>query len=315
MELDGTGALPVRVVADARLQGELVPWLEGTLGWQVTRGDEVPAALALLGVGSDVGPDPDVPSVLLVRDEDRPARAAAAAARGPAHVLHWPDERASLPAIAAGLLDRGRDRPVPGTTVRLGGAAGGVGTTTVALALGGLLAWQGRSCLVVPSGDVPVPDVPVVAPDALAAHRTWDAAVGVAGVPGLRVLSTTGGVRARVAVPDGVVVLRDDGVTADVDVVVCVRDRAGRAAVDATAAALVVVGDRGAVDPASWARRLPPGTRQLVLPWSTRVARAGLAQRVPASLPGRWLALLAPLARSLSSTATGSTGRDRAPPP
>lgn len=290
------GALPVRLEADARMAGQLVPFLEGTLGWQVTRGDELPAALALVTVGA-VAPA-GTAAILLVRDEDPPDRAARAAADVDA-VLRWPAERDRLDDEAMRLLAVAeRARPTT-PTVRLGGAAGGVGTTTVALALGGLLAWHGRRTLVVATGDVPVPDVPVVDPSALAAHRTWDAAAAVAGVTGLRVLATVPGPRAPVAVPDGTVVVRDDGVAVDVDVVVCLRDRAGLSALDATTAAVAVVVDRGAVSRAAWGRVTHAGTRQVRLEWSARVARAGVVQRVPASLPGRWLAPLAPLARSL----------------
>lgn len=296
MAVDGAGALPVRLMVDSRLHSQLAAHVEGTLGWQVTHGDELPAALALVGVGAP--PVAGVASVLLVRDDDPPDRAARSAADA-AVVLRWPDERAHLEEVAAQLVDRtGRDAPAL-PPIRLGGAAGGVGTTTVALALGGLLAWHGRPTLVVASGDVPLPDVPAVDAAALSAHRTWDAAARVAGVPGLRVVATTPGPRAPVAVPDATIVLRDDGVAVDVDVLVCARDRAGLTALDATAAAAAVVVDRGVVPPAAWVRATRGGTRQVHLDWSARVGRAGVVRRVPSSLPGRWLAKLAPLARSV----------------
>lgn len=296
MTSDTAGALPVRTLVDAHLQSQLVPFLEGTLGWQVTRGDELPAALALVGV--DAPTVREVPTVLLVRDDDPPDRAARAAAAAAA-IVRWPDERDTLDQLAAGLLARADHRPRVAPTVRLGGAAGGVGTTTVTMGLGGLLAWHGQATLVVASGDVPVPGAPVLDPAALAAHRTWDAAVPVAGVPGLRVVATPPGPRAPVAVPDDVVVLRDDGVTTELDVLVCVRDRAGLAAVDATAAGAVVVVGRGALSRSAWDRATGRGSRQVHLDWSARVARAGMARRVPSSLPGRWVAGLAPLARTL----------------
>lgn len=292
------GALPVRLSLDARLQEQVTGFVEGPLGWQVTRDEELPAALALSAVGAP--PVTDVPTVLLVRDDDPPDRAARQA-RDAAAVLRWPDERDRLRAVADELLRRG-GRSRPGiTTVRLGGAAGGVGTTTVALALGGLLGWHGQPTLVVTTGDVPLPDVPVVDPSALSAHRTWDAAARVAGVPNLRVLATTAGSRAPAEVPGDVVVLRDDGVSADVDVLVCARDRAGASALDTTVAAAAVVVGRGAIPPAAWTRLTRARVRQVHLEWSARVGRAGVQQRVPASLPGRWLAGLAPLARSLAT--------------
>lgn len=315
MSSEGSGALPVRLAADARLQAQLVPFVEGTLGWQVTHGDELPAAIALVDVGAR--PVAGTPSILLVRDDDPPVRAARAASAADA-VVRWPDERGRLDAEAARLLDRTGPGRATATTVRLGGAAGGVGTTTVALALGGLLAWGGRPALVVASGAVPLPDVPVVDPAALSAHRTWDAAVQVAGVPDLRVLGAGPGPRAPATVPDGAIVIRDDGVAADVDVLVCCRDRAGLAALDATAAGAAVVVDRGAVPWSAWTRATRGQARQVHLDWSVRVGRAGVLQRVPASLPGRWLRGLAPLARLLvveSSTSSGSTVRGAHRPP
>ncbi len=298
MATETAGALPVRLSADARLSDQVAAFVEGPLGWQVTRDEELPAALALVGV--DAPPVAGVPAVLLVRDDDPPDRAARRAC-DVAAVLRWPDERDQLRAVAGTLLRRVA-RTGPGTTtIRVGGAAGGVGTTTVTLALGGLLAWHGRPTLVVATGDVPLPDVPVVDPAALSAHRTWDAATGVAGVPNLRVLATTRGPRAPAHVPDDVVVLRDDGVSVDVDLLVCVRDRAGASALDATVAAAAVVVGRGVIPPAAWARRTRTRVRQLEVDWSARVGRAGVHQRVPASLPGRWLAALAPLARSLAA--------------
>lgn len=296
MRLDVDGAVPVRLGVDTRLADELEPFLEGTLGWQVTRSEELPAALALVGVdGPDTG---GLPTILLVRDDDPPARAADAGARAGA-VLRWPEDRDQVVGVAAGLLGAGAQPTAGPTTVRLGGAAGGVGTSTVALGLAGLVAWHGRRVLAVVSGDVPVPDVPTVDPAALAAHRSWDAAVEVAGVAGLRVLATGPGPRATATVPDRTLVVRDDGVDADVDVLVCARDRAGLDAVDTTTAAAVVVVDRGPVSPPAWRRATAGCARQVVVETSSRVARAGLARRVPGSLPGRWLAPLGPLARSL----------------
>lgn len=289
-------ALPVRVAVDDRLAAALVPYLEGALGWQVTHGDELPASLALVGVGGATVSD--LPNLLLVREDDPPATVAALAI-GATAVLRWPEDRDLLPGLADELLHRVGTTDRGTTTIRVGGSAGGVGTTTVTLGLGGLLAWHGQATLVVASGDVPVPDVRRLEPEALAAHRTWEAATPVAGVPLLRVVATLAGVRAPVTVPDGTLVLRDDGVTTDVDLLVCARDRAGLVALDETTAPVAVVVGRGALPPHVWARRLPSHVRTLSVPWSERVARAGVVQRVPTSLPGRWLAAMSPLVRSL----------------
>jgi hypothetical protein len=290
-------ALPVQVDADARLTSQVVGWVEGTLGWQVTTGHELPPVLRLAGIGAPLPAVPDhVPTLLLVRDDDPPV-AAAAAARNAAAVLAWPHARDDLPSVASRLTQR--TAAPRSATVTFAGATGGVGTTTVLLAVGGLVAWTaGRQVLAIAAGDVPVPDVARVTPAALAGHRTRDVATPVAGVPGLRVVAVPAGPRPAVAAPPGSLVLRDDGVASDPDVLVVQRDRAGLAAVRDGAAGVVVVADRGPV-PTSEFRAAAAGRPAVVLPWSVRVARAGLVQRVPASLPGRWLQALAPLARSL----------------
>lgn len=297
MSTDLVRALPVRLAVDRRLADDLVPHLEGALGWQVTTDDELPAALALVGVGAPP-PGVGVPTVLLVRADDPPGRAARQA-REVTEVLRWPDDREHLPAVAAHLLDPSMTRATGATTVRIGGSSGGVGTTTVTLALAGLMAWAGRSVLVVASGDVAVPDVPAVAGAALASHRTWQAAAGVPGVDGLRVVTAGAGGRAAVAAPEGTIVLHDSGVGEDVDILVCRRDRAGLKAATTTVAGATVVVDAGPIPAAAWARASGGAGRQLTVPWSARVARAGVHQRVPGSLPGRWLASLRPLAASL----------------
>jgi len=289
------GALPVRVQVDGRLHAELVAHLEGELGWQVTGGEELPAALALVGVS---GPLPsDVPALVLVRDDDCPATAARIAGRA-SGVLAWPRDRDALPDTARRIV--GGAEPTAGVlTVRVGGAAGGVGTSTILLALGGLVAWRGRPVLGVVSGDVPVPDVPLVDPGALSAHRTWDAAAPVPGVPDLRALVVGRGTRAPVDAPGGTLALVDDGVSTDVDLLVCTRDRAGVEALDSTSAAVAVIVDRGVVPADRFRRLTASGPRQVWVDHSVRVARAGAERHVPAGLPGRWLARLQPLADSL----------------
>jgi hypothetical protein len=289
------GALPVRVQVDGRLHAELVAHLEGELGWQVTGGDELPAALALVDVGAPI--PTDVPSLLLVRDDDCPATAARTAPRASA-VLAWPQDRDALSEMAHRAI--GGATPAAGVlTVRVGGAAGGVGTSTILLALGGLVAWRDRPVLAVVSGDVPVPDVPLVDPGALSAHRTWDAAAVAPGVADLRVLVAGRGARAPVEAPAGTVALVDDGVSTDVDLLVCTRDRAGVEALDSTSAAVAVVVDRGVVPAERFRRLTARGPRQVWVEHSVRVARAGAERHVPAGLPGRWLAPLQPLADSL----------------
>ncbi len=174
--------------------------------------------------------------------------------------------------------------------MRVVGSAGGVGTTTVALALGALVAWAGRQCLVVGRGDVPVPEVRTVAAEVLGGHRAWAAAVDVPGVPGLRAVRT-GDPPGRVAPPAGVQVVVDGGVDGPGDVLVVRRDRPGLAAVARSGAGAVVVVDTGprAVREVV---ALAPGRGLAVVPHSARVARLHDAQRLPGSLPG---SVLAPL--------------------
>ena len=76
----------------------------------------------------------------------------------------------------------------------------------------------------------------------------------------------------------------------------CRADGPGLAAAGRTTAAAVVVIGSGPA--ATSAVAAACGSRRRVhLPRSARVARAGLAGRVPAGLPGSWLRPLLPLAR------------------
>ena len=299
-------ALPVEVDVDARLREALVNHLEGPLGWQVTTGDDLPAVLRLASVAVGAHRHPDSgpagsggpPVVLLVRSDDDPADAAVAA-QAADHVLRWPDERDRLPTVATAAAGTGRGVEIA-PTVTFGGAAGGVGTTTVTLAVGALLAWSGRSTLCVVSGPSPAGSLPLMDPAALAGHRTWEAAMEVAGVPGLRAVTTAAGDRSAVNVPAGTAVLHDVGVSTDPDVLVVIRDGAGLRAAATTTAGAVVVVDRGVVRHAVLARELS-GRRVLTLSDDVRVGRAGAAGHVPAVLPGRMLATLEPLARLLGA--------------
>jgi hypothetical protein len=152
--------------------------------------------------------------------------------------------------------------------------------------------------LVVTAPDAPVPGLPVVRAAALAGPRAVAAAVRVPGVPGLRALATDLPTGPGVALPPGPeLVVVDRGVAGAAgacDVLVAGHDRRGLDAVGSTPAGAVVL--------RADAQRLPArlraavGGRPLVLaPTSARVARAEATGRVPAGLPGTWLARLAPL--------------------
>ncbi|HEX2027025.1 MAG TPA: hypothetical protein VHF25_03395 [Nitriliruptorales bacterium] len=302
-----TDGLPVALHVAGPLAGSVRRWVEGHAGWQAVDAAGaalVPPRLVLLDVAAASAAGPDtatfhgLPAVLLVTAEDPPDSAARAGAAAAA-VLRWPDDRARLPQIAASLTSPGR-APQGGQVLRIGGAAGGVGSTTVALALGGLAAWQGRRTVVVTHDGAPAGVVGrAVADGDLTGVPLWEAATPVAGVRGLRVVRPA--VRPLLRPGDAALdpggahlVVHDVGVADDVDVLVLRRDRASLHALARTTAAVAVV---IAVGPAgARALRVAAAGRRLVqLPLSERVARAGLACRVPAGLPGAWLRGLAPL--------------------
>lgn len=288
-----TEALPVRLCLAGSEAAAVDRWIS-SLGWQSVDADpagpvapaltlaDVPALLADAGRGSG-----DV--VLLVAGDDPVAAAQAAALDRVRAVVAWPDQREDLPAAAAGLLaQRGRPRV---DELRVAGGAGGVGTSTVALALAGLCAWRGRRTLVLSrgAGTGPTPD-PV---DELDGTSAWRGAVEVPGIRGLRTLEV---VDPSLAIGEGpaALVVRDLGVAREADVLVIRRDRAGLDAVRATSAGLVVVTDIGAAPPAA-VRQAVAGRRAVTVPWSARVAQAGLRGRIPTGIPGSWLRTLEPV--------------------
>jgi hypothetical protein len=303
----GTAALPVALDLAGRHAEAVRRWVEGVLGWQPVDGetaDLVPAAVRLLDLDGAAGgaPGSGVPIGLLVGPEDPPALAASTASRWrPDLVLAWPDERDRLREVVEAALVAPRPSRGTGRVVRVGGAAGGVGTSTVALALAGLSAWSGLRALAVVGPSAPVGEVVTVPAAALSAPDLWQRASRLPGVPRARVVR----VLDRQPLPDTAagdleVAVLDVGVASDVEVLVCRADAAGLdAARSTTAAAVVVVGD----GPASSAavRRACGGRRWLRLPHSARVARAGLHRRVPTALPGTWLRALQPLAPTVTA--------------
>lgn len=314
---DELEALPVLLDLRGADADRLRRAIEGELGWQPVAPDgAVPPRLRLADVRAverwevaPVGSGP--PLLLIVAPGDPPERAAAVALRAGAAAVHpWPSPVAGLAAAVARLVrDSHASAGPPQECWRIGGAAGGVGTTTVALALGGLLAWEGAQVLVVAHGWVPGSVAAQVQAAALAAPGLERVARGVRGVPGLRVLRAAGDTAAcRVHAGPREVVVRDDGVAADVDVLVCRRDPAGLEAISETTAGAIVVCDEGVV-PLAELRRRAGGRRMVVVPRSVRVARAAALGRVPASLPGSWLRALRPvLGRRASSSGVGSAG-------
>lgn len=307
---DPTTALPVLLQIAGPAGDAVRSWVESVLGWQPVDAETallVPPRLRVAdpaGIAADA-PTRELPTVLLVGDADHPADVATAAVHArPASTLRWPLDRDDLEAAALSALGTPRTVPAGPRTLRVGGSAGGVGTSTVAAALAGLYGWQGMATLLILGPAAPVTGIRELPSDALAGAGLWSHASPLAGVPRARAVQV-GGPRAAVPVVDPAVsvCVVDAGVDDDVDVLVCRADAPGITAVGrTTAAAVVVVGSgpaaRSAVQQACGPRR------RVHLPRSARVARAGLQGRVPAGLPGSWLRPLLPLTR----------GPDGAPP-
>ncbi len=293
-------AVPVALDLRGRLAEALRPAIEAH-GWQVV--DEATAALVpplvrLADVTTAAASA--TPTILLVTPEDAPADAAATCLRlRPLAVVGWPDERGGLDAAVEAAVSAPRGAVTSVTTLRVGGAAGGVGTTTVALALGGLAAWRGRPTLIASGDRLLLPDAaPTVDPSALAAPDLWARAATVDGVPHARAVRTTSPPFAtEVADPTVTVAVLDLGVADDVDVLVVRPDAAALPALERTSAAAVVVVGEGAA-PARQLSAAIGGRRRVDLPTSRRCARAALVGRVPAALPGRLVRALLPLVPS-----------------
>lgn len=310
--------LPVAVELEGVLGQEVTAFVEGEGGWQVVAAGGPPRpVLVLTGPGGAVAAG--TPRVIVVegtpdRDETRTGLLA-----GALDVIGWPDDRARLlevPDRATAASPRGGP-----AVLRVGGAAGGVGTSTVALALAGLLAWGGRRTLVVGAEDLlclagiddwhgpGAAEIALLDPTDVA-EEVGALARSVAGVPGLAVLGVTGGALPSVlastpAWPADVVVADVRTAAGAADVVVARPDARLRAAAGTTAP-VVLVGD-GPLD-GRGARRVLGRAAAAHVPTSVRVARAGLVGRVPSALPGSWLA---PLTALLAAPSTASHTRKR----
>ncbi|GGI07696.1 hypothetical protein [Egicoccus halophilus] len=295
---DPLTALPVVLALSSSHAERVRSWVEGVLGWQPVEAvvePLVPPRLCLTDVGDDADRrDPlpaGVPVVLLVAPDDPPTTVAAHAVHlRPVATLCWPQDRDRLEDAARTALRVPADARGDRRLLRVGGAAGGVGTSTVVAALAGLFGWQGHASLAVVGPGAPVGAVRDVAVEALAGTGLWSQASALPGVPRTRAVRVPHRPSARVVVGDAAVEVAvvDAGVDDDVDVLVTRPDAAGlTAARRTTAAVVVVVGNgpapRAAVQEACGARR------RVHLPRSARVARAGLLGRVPAGLPGSWL--------------------------
>jgi len=298
-------AVPVALALGERHVGSVRRWLEGTLGWQAVDDDldgPVPPAVRIVdldGAQRVIAAGPDLawlPTVLLVEADDPPARAAEIARRlAPTGVCVWPEGRDRLPTIVATAVRGPRPGGGTGRVLRVGGVAGGVGTTTIALALTGLAAWSGRRALAVLHGHAGVRDATPVPADALGAPDLWARAAPLPGIAAARVVHTGSAVPRLIPEDRRVEVsVLDVGTDAEVDVVVCRPDGAAAEHLPTTMAGAVVVVGRGLLSPAR-VRELAQGRLLVEMPVSVRVARAALRGQVPAGLPGTWLHVLRPV--------------------
>jgi hypothetical protein len=286
--------LPVAIALPGRLGAEVSAFVESEGGWQVVAvdGPLVPALVLSDGVRAD-GPCVVVSDVPLPAERVRDALQA-----GAVDVVVWPDERERLLA-APGLL-RPLGTAAPATAVlRVGGCRGGVGTSTVALAIGATVAWAGGRALVV--GDEPLARLAGLAPwrgpgtaelaalGRFAAHEVTAVARDVPGVPGLQLVAGGGGVTDTSGWPYDLVVA-DVGVAGSGAAMVVVGAADASLVAGAQADVVLVVAhgplDRSGVRAALG--RAPDGW----LPYAHRVARAGSTGRVPSALPGSWVAAM-----------------------
>ena len=277
--------LPVTVALPAPLDSRVAMWVERDLGWQVVdpAGPLTPVlALADRACGG-------LPWIAVTDGPPAGEQIRRHLTSGAVDVVGWPQDRLRIPLLAARIEQRRGAGGADITRLTVAGVAGGVGTSTIALAIGGLLAWSGAAVLV--SGDAELvalaglwPGPPAGRPD-----DAPSAAAKPTAVPGIAGLSVVGeGADVAAAAWSGDVVVVDAGtaVSADTTLVVSRPDRGLRRA-GAFHRPVVVVGSQplGIRD----CRRLL-GTSPLAhLPTSARVARAALGGRVPAGLPGTWL--------------------------
>lgn len=283
------GATAVAVDVEGPLRGPIERVVEGSLGWQVVAVDDpvLPPRCVLADVGRATahagGP---APVVLLVGREDDPLRVARAA-RHATDVVEGIPEAATLARIVASSATGPVGRAAWCTVAA---ASGGVGATTVAIALAALRAWEHGPTLAAVSGPTHHTGAPRLAVADLAGPAVWAAAVPLVAVDDCRVVGL------RSAAPPGdagpVPLVHEAGVAEHpADVLVARPDRAGLAAATAAPGTVVLLG-RGPVAPG----RFRAAAATLVeLPWSARVAAAAAAGRLPADVPGSWLRLLVPV--------------------
>lgn len=276
-------------------------FLESVLGWQVidtATANLLPPAVRIVDT-TITREDLSTPTILLIGDDESAKLVGDACVQcRPDAIVRWPDDRERVGEIVERVLDTRPSAEASGTRVlRVGGSAGGVGTTTLALAFAGLAGWRRwPSVAALRSGEF------------VSSHATIDAAACSSPDLYARATPLDGCATARVVVTSGTVgsptdpslrlLVVDVGVTHDADVLVAGRDRAGLDAARRSTAGLVVAVGAGPASLEALAEA-SGGRRVVAVPTSARVRNAGFRQRLPAGLPGRWLQPLEPIVGGL----------------
>ncbi|HWH31880.1 MAG TPA: hypothetical protein VNU01_04350 [Egibacteraceae bacterium] len=293
----GDGELPVAVELPAGLELDVTLFVEREAGWRRVPLEGPPSPALLLTQRARTWP----PSVVVLPGPVDAATVRRALLEGALDVIAWPEDRERL-AACAGRLPAGPSAPAP-LVLSVVAASGGVGASTVALALAGLVAWGGRRVAI--TGGEGMLRLAGLSPwrgpgaDELARLAPGEAlrefprvAHAVPGVRGLWALHASGSPAAHgwpveVLVVDGAVT---GPAPAHGAVLAVARADAGLERL-AGAAVPVVVNGAGPRSAAQVRRIL--GREPLAwLPHSARVARAACAGRVPAGLPASWLSPL-----------------------
>ncbi|HSJ45876.1 MAG TPA: hypothetical protein VK923_14450 [Euzebyales bacterium] len=267
--------LPVVVALPAPLDAVVTAWVERDLGWQVV--DPAGPLRPILALAD--APCGGLPWIAVTEGPPDDGVVTAQLTAGAEDVVGWPEGRERIPVVAT-RVDLTRRIGPRGPRVSVAGVAGGVGTSTIALAVGGVLAWGGASVLVVGGGAL------LELTGSSGRAHSVGTHVAVAGAAGLSVSAGRGDAAGAGWAGDVVVV--DDGtrVTSSTTVLVTRPDAGLRRAREHDLP--VIVNGRSPLGPSD-ARRALERAPLVQLPWSVRVARAGLDGRVPSGLPGRWL--------------------------
>jgi len=293
--------LPVAVDLPDAVSAEVIPFVEAEAGWQVV--DEDGPLAPVLKLATTAGPA-RCPVVVVAAGTPNPDAVRAALLEGALDVIAWPAERERLVRAPARVSSAA---PAPTVApLRIGGCRGGVGTSTVALSVGGTVAWSGGRALVVGDDDLlRLAGVAWEGPGAAEVSALGGDGAGevagvarpVPGVPGLDVLRGDGTITDVGGWPYDLVVV--DAGTRQAGGLTLQVGAADRSLSNAAAQVPLLVVELGPLDRAGVRRHLggPPAGW---LPHSARVARAGAAGRVPSGLPGSWVAALRRCLRSVA---------------